>query len=504
MFDVDAAISAGHLLFDDPTAWLVVFPGLLIGLLAGALPGVSGGMAMVVLLPMTLYMDFVPAMMLLTSVFTGAGFGCAIPAILMKIPGTPAAVATTFDGYPMTEKGLHNEALGIGLASSALACAFSYVVLLLLIMPLSWFVLKLGPLELFVVAIWGLTLIAAMRGGSMAKGLMAGLVGVLLGTIGMSDAGYTRGTLGMPLLLDGIPSIPALMGLFVASQLFGAVSQEYVVKNADNRTISVRRILRGMRLTLAYPLTLLRGSIVGVLIGIIPGVGSSVSNLVSYSEARRTDPDPESFGRGNPKGVIAAEAGNSSSEGGSMTTLLALGIPGGGATAILLSAFAMHNVVGGPRFLTEQTDIVYAIIFGNLLQCLLLLFIGIPFVYVASRTVRIPMRVIIPSVLILSVFGAYALTGNLLGPATLVVFAIFGWLLARFDFPVTATVIGLMLGRMTESELLRSYQISGGQLSFILERPIAMVFALLVVASIALPILKDRRRRRRRTATVNP
>ncbi len=504
MIDLSAAGSAVDLLLGTPTAWLVIVPGLLIGLLAGAIPGISASMAMVILLPMTLYMDFVSAIMLLTSVFTGAGFGCAIPAILMRIPGTTAAVATTFDGFPMTEQGRHNEALGLGLASSAVACAFSYVVLLLLIAPLATFVLLLGPFELFMIAAWGLTLIAVLREGSVAKGLLAGLLGLLLGSIGMNDAGYIRGTLGSPYLLDGVPAIPALMGLFVASQLFNSVTQDYIVENEAKRTISFRRILAGIRQTFSYPILLLRGSIIGVIIGIVPGVGSSVSNLVSYSEARRTDPDPESFGKGNPKGVIAAESANSSSEGGSMTTLLALGIPGGGATAILLSAFMMHNVVGGPRFLREETDVVYAIIFGNLIQTVLLFFLGIPFIYAASRIVRVPIRILAPSVLSMAVLGAYALTGNMSGPYTLVGCAIFGWFLTRFGYPVTAMVIGLMLGPMVESELLRAYQLSGGHIGYILQRPLALVFLLLIVLSLASPVLKRRfqalRARRARAA----
>lgn len=503
MIDLDATASAISLLSTDPMAWMVIAPGILIGLLAGAIPGISASMAMVILLPFTLYMGFVPAILLLTSVFTGAGFGCAIPAILMKIPGTTAAVATTFDGFPMTEQGRHNEALGIGLMSSVIGCALSYVFLLLLIAPLASFVLLLGPLELFMIATWGLTLIAALGGASMAKGLLAGLLGLLIGTVGMSDTGYIRGTFGSPMLLDGVPAIPALMGLFVASQLLNSIGQDYIIGDAEDRKISLRRILAGMQLATRYPFILLKGSVIGALIGVVPGVGSSVSNLISYSVVRKGDRDPDSFGKGNPKGVIAAESGNSSSEGGSLTTLMALGIPGGGATAILLSAFMMHNIVGGPRFIREQTDIVYAIIFGNLVQTLVLLVIGVPFIYMACRIVQVPMRILIPSVLAMAVLGAFALTGNASGPVTLVVFAILGWLLTRFDYPVPATVIGLMLGPMVESELIRSYQVSGGAWSFILERPLAMLFAFLILVSVGGPsLLRGLRRARAGTETV--
>lgn len=495
MIDFDALQSAVHLLTATPSNWLVIIPGLILGLIAGTIPGVSGSMAMAVLLPLTLYMDFLTAVLLLTSIFTGAGFGAAVPAILMRIPGMPSAVATTFDGFPMTEQGRHNQALGIGLMSSCLGCVLSYILLLVLVAPITWAVLKLGPPELLMIAFWGLTLIASMRGKSMARGLLAGIIGVLIGTIGMTDAGYLRGTMGVTLLLDGVPAVPALMGLFVASQLFNAVGSDYIIQDAENRTISLSRILDGMRQALGYPATWIRGAVVGAFVGVIPGVGSSVSNLVSYSEARRMDADPASFGTGNPKGVVAAESGNSSSEGGSMTTLLALGIPGGGATALLLSAFAMHNIVGGPRFIADQRDLVYAIILGNLVEAAALLVIGIPFVYAASRIVQVPMRFLIPSVMTLAVFGAYAITGNASGPVTLFIFAVFGWLLQRFGLPVVATVIGLMLGRMVENEMVRSYQLSGGDLTFIFERPIALAFLALLLASLFAPLVKHYRRR---------
>lgn len=498
MIDAAALTEALALLGSDWMAWTVMPLGIIIGLIAGAIPGISASVAMVLVLPFTLYMGFLPAILLLTSVFTGASFGCAVPAILMNIPGTPAAVATTFDGFPMTQQGKHNEALGIGLISSACASAISYIFLFLLLVPLSRLVLLLGSVEMFLVALWGLTLIAALSGKNMVKGLVAGMLGLLLGTIGMSDTGYMRGTLGIPMLVDGVPEVPALMGLFVASQLLHSVGSKYIVEDSAARTISFARIFQGIRQAIAYPGIILKGSVVGTLVGVIPGVGSSVSNLISYSVTRRGDKDPESFGTGNPKGLIAAESGNSSSEGGALTTLLALGIPGGGATAIMLSAFTMHNVVGGPTFINDQRDVVYAIIVGNFAQTAFLILLGLPFIYFVSRIVRVPMRVLIPSVLSLCALGAYSMTGNMMGPYVVLVFALLGWLLTQFNFPVAATVVGLMLGRLTESSLIRSYQMSGGELSFLLERPAAIMLAVLIVLSIAWPLVRRLRNRQPR------
>jgi putative tricarboxylic transport membrane protein len=250
----------------------------------------------------------------------------------------------------------------------------------------------MGPLEMFAIAVWGMLLLGALAGRSVWRGLLAGVFGVLLGTVGMNTAGYMRGTMGVPWLLDGIPTIPAMMGLLAASQLLNLINTHYLIEDEADRKISFARILEGVKMTFAYPTIIFRGAAIGVIVGSIPGVGSSISNLISYAETRRNAPDSETFGQGNPKGVIAAEAANSSSEGGAMATMLALGIPGGGATAILLAAFAMHNVIGGPSYIANNKDVVYAIIFSNFAQAVLLLFVGLGFVYIASAVVRVPLR----------------------------------------------------------------------------------------------------------------
>jgi putative tricarboxylic transport membrane protein len=492
MLDFSAMAEALRLLFGSWMPWLVMLPGLAIGFVFGAVPGLTTSMAMVIFLPLTLYMDFLSAMIFLTSIFTGGGFGCAIPAILVNIPGMPAAVATTFDGYPMAQRGEHNEALGLGLAASTFAEALSYVILLLLVVPIANFVLKLSSPEMLIVGLWGLTLIAALRGRHYARGLVAGVFGLLLGTIGFSARGDIRGTMGIDLLLDGVPEIPALMGLFCAAELFKLMRTDYIVAKAEARGVSLKRILSGMRDTFRHPRILVRGSLIGVVIGAVPGVGSAVANLLAYSEARRTEPHPERFGTGDPRGVIAAEAANSSSEGGSMATLLALGIPGGGATAIMLGAFAIHNITGGPRFIAENKPLVYAIIFSNLAQSVVLMVVGIALVYLAGTIVRMPVRVLVPSIFAVSVFGCYAITGNIAGPVTFFVFTLIGWQMQCYDYPVAATVVGLLLAHLVEGEALRTYQMSGGDPAFLLERPIALVLFALLAASLAWPLVARR------------
>jgi len=300
-----------------------------------------------------------------------------------------------------------------------------------------------------------------------------------------------RGTLDISYLNDGIPVIPAMIGLLAASELFLLVMKDHIIEDEAARRVSIVEILDGFRRAFRYPVEILQGSFIGVLIGAVPGVGSSVANLISYNVAKTRDEDPDSFGKGNPKGVVAAESANSTSEAGSMATLLALGIPGGGATAVMLSAFAMHNITGGPQFIREQTEIVYAIIIANFAQAFLLLGLGLLFIPLLANVVKTPMRYLIPSVLVLATFGAFGLTGNISGPITVLVFSIAGYGFRQLDYSIPAMVIGIILGGLAESSLVYCYQISGGEISYLLERPISLfILGLLIIVIFGNKVLK--------------
>ena len=500
MIDPQAFRGAIDLLSSDPMAWLVVPPGIIIGLIFGSVPGLSISIAMAVFLPATLYMDFLPAILFLTAIFTGGGFGGAIPAILMNIPGTSAAVATAFDGYPMSQQGRHGEALGTGLAASVVGTFVGYAFLLLVVDFIAGWVLRLGPTEMLVIATWGLLLIAILNDSTFAKGLAAGGLGLLISTVGYSNTGMMRGTFGSMYLLDGIPVIPALIGLFAAAELFGLAGRDYIIRDVKLRAIHMGAILKGVGDTLRRPAALLRGSAIGTMVGTVPGVGASVANLASYAVARRAD--PAAFGKGDARGVIASEAANSSSEGGGMVTLLALGIPGGAGTAILLGAFAMHNVTGGPRFIAENADVVYVLILGNMAQTVVLFVLGLGFVLLSGYIIRTPLRFLIPIVIAVSMMGAFAITGSMVGPLTVAGAGALGWLMKRYRYPVTATVVGLLIGGLAEGELVRSWQISGGDPSFVLERPITLALLALMAVSL-LPGLIKRSLQRRRSAAIS-
>jgi len=344
-------------------------------------------------------------------------------------------------------------------------------------------------------------MIAALRSGSMAKGLASGAFGLLLGTIGIGPTGVMRSTLGVGSMVEGVPEIAAMMGLLATGSLFLLARSSFIVEDVDKRQVSINRAFWGAVDVFRYPGTLIRGSFIGVIIGIIPGVGSSVANLIAYGLTKQSARDPDSFGAGNPHGVVASESANSSSESGAMATLLALGIPGGGGTAVLLAAFAMHNITGGPRFISDHKEIVYAIIFSNFAQALLMLPIGLVFIWAASAIVRVRLSYLIPSVLMLSVAGTYLMSDGMAGPITLLAFSVLGFLFIRFDYSAPAAVVGLLLGSMVEGELVRSYQITGGELSRVLDRPIALVMIAALVASLVMrPFLAWVRSRRQTTA----
>jgi putative tricarboxylic transport membrane protein len=489
MIDLAALASAVHILGSSWQPWMVIVPGILIGLVVHAVPGLTTSMALAICLPVIPYMDFLQALIFMTAMYGGALFGVAIPAILLNVPGSAAAVGTTFDGFPMAQAGKHNEALGLALAASCVGQAIAYLLLLFLAGPIGAFAIKLGPPEMLAVSLWGMTLIARLRRRHLSRGLLAGTLGLLLGTVGMSARGAARGTFGFDLLLDGIPTVPAIVGLFAAAELFNIVGRDYIVDDLTRRRVQARRILAGMRETFRHPGTLIRGTILGTSIGILPG-GHAIANLLSYSEARRAAKDPERFGTGDPRGIIAAESANASSEGGSMATLLALGIPTGGATAVMLVPFSMHNITGGPAFMRDHADLVYAVILSSLAQVGILAIVGFGFIFVAGFVVKVRLRMLVPLVLAMAIIGSFALAQNMAGPVTLVVFALIGWLMQRFDYPVAAAVVGLLLGRLAEGALLRTYQMSGGHLDFMLTRPIALTILFLLVASIVLPYFK--------------
>lgn len=479
----------------DPVVLIYMIVGLFAGVLFGAIPGLNAGIGIALMLPVTYGMDPLTALVFLTSIYTGGVFGGAITAILINAPGAPSAVATTFDGYPLTLQGKANEALGLSLASSAAGGLLGMIFLLVIIQPLAAFALRFGPAETFLLVVFALTSIASLSESSFVKGIAAGLFGLLLGTIGFSASGSLRFTFGSIYLIDGMPIIPALIGFLALSELLSRLELKDVKLPSAGR-LNFGKMLKGMLMAPRRFVAIFRSSVIGIFIGAIPGVGGTVGSLISYETARRTSRHPERFGQGEPDGVVSAEAANNASEGGAMATMLALGIPGGAATAILIGALTIQGIVPGPRLIYEHQDVIYALLAAEILEQILLLFVGFGVAALFIRVIYIPYAILVPLVIAMCYVGAFSVRNAPFDAALLIACGVLGWLMKREGYPVVAVVIGLMLGATADAELIRIFQLYDG-FSVFFSSPISLGLIVLTVLSLAAPAISTIRRARR-------
>ena len=475
-----------------PLADLVIISymiaGLVAGVVFGAIPGLNAGIGIALMLPVTYGMAPLASLVFLTSIYTGGVFGGAITAILINAPGSPSAVATTFDGHPMAVAGRSNEALGLSLGASALGGLLGMAFLCIVIQPLAAFALRFGPAETFLLVVFALTSIASLSEGSFLKGIAAGLFGLLLGTIGFSASGSMRFTFGSIYLIDGMPIIPALIGFLALSELFCQLEERDRSLPEAGR-LQFGKIVSGMMMAPRRAFAVVRSSLIGIIIGAIPGVGATVGSLISYETARRTSRHPERFGKGEPDGIIAAEAANNASEGGAMATMLALGIPGGAATAILIGALTIQGIVPGPRLIIEHQDVIYGLLAAEILEQVLLLAVGFGVAALFLRVIYTPYPILVPAVVVMCYVGAFSVRNASFDALLLVGCGVLGWLMKRDGYPVVATVIGLMLGATADAELIRIFQIYGGDLSVFVTSPICLVLILATLLGLAVPIL---------------
>lgn len=489
---MEIAISSVTQLFDIGILFYMI-AGLAFGVICGAIPGLNAGIGIALMLPVTYGLDPLSSLVFLTSIYTGGVFGGAITAILINAPGSPSAVATTLDGHPMALKGMGNEALGLSIGASALGGLLGMLFLVIIIRPLAGFALQFGPAETFLLVIFALTSIASLSENSFLKGLMAGAFGLLLGTIGFTASGSMRFTFNSVYLIDGMPVIPALIGFLALSELILRLEHR-ITQLPEAGKLDFRRILIGLAMVPRRAVSLVRSSVIGIFIGAIPGVGATVGSLISYETARRTSRHPERFGKGEPDGVIAAEAANNASEGGAMATMLALGIPGGAATAILIGALTIQGIVPGPRLIYEHADVIYGLLAAEILEQILLLGVGLVVAAMFLRLIYLPFEIIVPAVVVMSYIGAYSVRNAGFDAALLIGCGIVGWLMKREGYPVVAVVIGVMLGATADAELIRMAQLYGSDWSVLWTSPICLVLSLAIVASLAAPAVQAWRR----------
>lgn len=474
--------------------------GVVLGTVIGALPGLSATMAVAVLVPFTFTMDPAAGLIALGAIYTGAIYGGAYAAILVNTPGTPSAIATTFDGFPMAKRGDGGLAISLATIASVAGGIVGAVALLFLAPPLAKVALAFGPTEYFWLAIFGLTLIAALSVGNTVKGLIGACIGLFLSMIGVAVVGGdVRYTMDMQRFLAGIDLTSAIIGLYCVPVILDLVaSPDPHLQPSETGGLRFRE---GVRHALMRKFNVIRSSVIGTVIGILPGAGGSIAGLVSYSEARRSSDTPESFGKGNPDGVIATEAANNATVGGGFIPTLVLGIPGTPPDAIILGALLVQGIKIGPTLFTTDAPIVYTFIWGLLIATVLMLPVGLLIGrYAYSSIVKVPKAVLAPTVALLTIIGAFAIHSNVDEAQLMVGLGILAWILNRYGFQPSPIVLGLVLGSIAEQGFVQTYLIgsaSGRLAEMFFMRPISIGIICAALVTLLFPIWAEWKAKRR-------
>jgi putative tricarboxylic transport membrane protein len=479
---------------------LALFAGTLGGMIIGSLPGLSATMGVALLIPVTFGMDPVAGLTMLSAIYTSAVYGGSISAILIHTPGTPASAATALDGYQMTLRGEGLKAMGITTISSMIGGFLSAVALLFLAPPLSLISLKFNAPEYFLIAIFGLTIIGSLTTGSIIKGLSAGVIGLIVGLIGTDIiTGFPRYTFGLTPLESGIALVPAMIGLFSLSQVLiqveelGKVDKEKVMAELKGRVLPTWKEFKSIFITI------IRSSILGIFVGILPGAGGDIGSWVGYNEAKRFSKNPEKFGTGCIEGVAAPEAANNAVTGGALIPLLTLGIPGSSTTAVLLGGLIIQGLIPGRELFTTHAKIAYTVIFGFMLANILMGICGLLAAKHIVKVTKIPSAVLGPIIVVLSVVGSYAINNNIFDVYVMVAFGIIGYFMRKTGFHPAPVVLALILGPMAENGLKQSFVLSKGNLlGYFLGRPICIVLIILIVLAIASPMILSKLEQKRK------
>ncbi len=474
--------------------------GVVAGVTIGALPGLTSTMGVALLIPLTFGMRPEVGLAMLGGIYCASTYGGAITAILINIPGTPSACATVLDGYPLARKGEATRAISVATIVSCLGGLFSTVCLLFLAPPLAQLSLRFGAPEYFLLAVFGITIIVSLSEEGLEKGLISGVLGLLLSVVGMHPlTGYLRFTFGQSFLFDGVPLVVALIGLFSIPEVLELVSSE------SSQSVEVvgtytGRPLQHLKEALTLKWLILRSSIIGVIIGIIPGAGTDIAAFLAYNEARRASKTPDEFGKGAIEGVAAAECANNAVTGGSLIPLLTLGVPGNAVSAIFLGGLLIHGLRPGAALFAENATITYGFIFSLFLSNILFVPVGFIMARYATRILRTPRSVLAPAIVVLAVIGSLAIRGLAVDVFLMLGMGLLGCIMKYNGMPAAPMVLGLVLGTMAEGELARALAIVRGDvLAFLLQlvtRPICIVVLALCVLSIWQGISNQAKRKR--------
>lgn len=471
-----------------PLSIILCMLGVFVGIIFGAIPGMTATMAIAIFLPITYALDLIDSLGLLLGLYVGGISGGLVPAILMNIPGTPSSICTTFDGYPMTQKGQGERALKVGITASLIGGAFSLAILYFFAPVLASVAIDFSSVEKFLIILFALTVIASLSSGSLLGGIFSGFLGVFISLIGFfADNNQLR---LVPSFLEnqlyyGFALLPVLIGLFAITQILQEA--EKGMKSANHQTFEFdKREKFSFKVFKGQWINTLRSSAIGTFVGILPGVGGSAASILAYSQTKNFSKNPDRLGKGEPEGVIASEASNNGLTGGALIPLLSLGIPGDSTTAVLVGAFLLQGIQVGPLFITQNPDlwsgIVWALVIANIVM-FLLMFLAIKYM---AKIVFVPKQIIYPIIIVMCVVGAYAINNGVLFDVwTLVLFGLAGYVFAKIGIQVAPFLIGFILGKDLEKYFIDSLKGSGGDLTiFFTKGPIALVLWVLIFASI--------------------
>ena len=476
-------IPATGLLFTlENILWINI--GVFIGSVFAAIPGLSVILCVILFLPVTYSMTAIPGMMFLLGIYCAGGYGGSVSAILINTPGTPHAAATMLDGHPLSEQGRTKAALKIALYASTFGGVFSALMLLFLGPQVAKITAQLGTAEYFMVCVFGLTIIAGVSGKSMIKGLISACLGLLISCVGSDPmTSYDRFTFGVPRLYLGLDLAICLIGLFALVEIMAKAERRLDRLNLDTTQIKDDGVItKAEYKRMARPV--LVSSIIGVLVGIIPGTGASEASWFSYNTAKNMSKHPEEFGRGSVEGVAAAESANNAVTGATLIPLLTLGIPGDGTVAIMLSALMINGLNPGLSLFTTQGDIMYAIMLGLILVNVFMCLQGKFLTSLFAKVVSIPQEILTPIIVIFCFAGAYSVNGNYFDVGVALVFGILAWVLRKLELPPVPILLGLVLGSMTETNFRRALLISNGSPKIFFSSIYCIIFLVLIVAAV--------------------
>ena len=497
--DSSTASILAEVFLDTIGYWYVIIPTIFLGLIVGGIPGFSAANTIIILMPLTLAMDLQTGLIFMISLYCSARMGAGIPAILVNIPGTAGAAATPLDGYPMAKQGKGQQALAISFVASCIGGLLTTMIALATMPILARVGFYMHSVEMIVVMLFGISLIASIAARDMVKGLIAGFLGLMIGSIG-TDVVYAtpRGTFGFLELYDGVPLIPALVGLFAVSEAFVIIEKRVIINHeAEVKRASWHATFEGVSIALKRWWHIVWTSIIGLVIGVIPGAGASIASFVAYQQSRSFSKTPELYGTGHPEGLIAPESANNGVTSGTLVPLLVLGIPGGATAAIMLVVLQFHGVSFGPSLFETQPKVGYGMFMAMAVSYVLMIFTILPLSRYMSHVTTVPTIYLAPMIISFTLVGGFVPREYMFDMYLALAFGVLGYIARRTGYHVAAILIGVILGPLLEKYFLWSLKKSDGDIMVLFSSTLGNILWVAFAASIILPIVFGMRRKRK-------